>query len=166
MLFRSGRLYTEDDANALCQGLDHGDEYFAELDFIETATPLKDHFETGVTYPDTESDDDNSDSDYDAKNEEEDGDFMSTAKAKGNREILTRSARGPRNSDKSSNAEKSKNDSESDDDDIVNMQPSAGNVNPGTPKTRSLRKLYGKNDKVYIMDAKTCGNVGRYFNVS
>ena len=113
---------------------------------------------------DTNSDD-NSDSDYDEKNEE-DGDFMSTAKARGDREILTRSVRGSRNSEISSNAEKSKNDSESDDDDIVNMQPSAGNANPGTPKTRSLRKLHDKNDKVYIMDAKTCGNVGRYFNVS
>lgn len=29
-----------------------------------------------------------------------------------------------------------------------------------------LRTLYGNNESVYIIDAKTAGNVGRYFNVS
>lgn len=158
----AGRLYTEDDANALCQGLDHGDEYFAELDLIETAAMLKEDFEAGVINPDSETEDENSDSDYDEKSEV-DGDFMSTAKAKGDREIITRSARGSRNT--TSTDERSRNDSDSEDD-IVNMQPSGGNTSGVSPKTRSLRKLYGKNEKVYIMDAKTCGNVGRYFNVS
>lgn len=33
-------------------------------------------------------------------------------------------------------------------------------------KQKSIRKLYGKNEAVYIMDAKKAGNIGRYFNVS
>lgn len=33
-------------------------------------------------------------------------------------------------------------------------------------KTRGLRRMFGKNEDVYVMDAKIMGNVGRYFNVS
>jgi histone-lysine N-methyltransferase SETDB1 len=34
------------------------------------------------------------------------------------------------------------------------------------PKYVSTRKLFGKNEDVYIMDAKEKGNVGRYLNHS
>lgn len=37
---------------------------------------------------------------------------------------------------------------------------------PVEEKRKSIRKLYGKNESVYIMDAKKAGNIGRYFNVS
>lgn len=37
-------------------------------------------------------------------------------------------------------------------------------INPGPIK--SLREYYGKNESVYIMDAKTNGNIGRYLNHS
>lgn len=30
---------------------------------------------------------------------------------------------------------------------------------------KPIRKMFGKNEYVYIMDAKKSGNVGRYFNV-
>lgn len=33
-------------------------------------------------------------------------------------------------------------------------------------KYPSVRDLYGQNEEVYIMDAKTHGNIGRYLNVS
>lgn len=33
-------------------------------------------------------------------------------------------------------------------------------------KYKSLRKLYGKKESVYVMDAKMMGNIGRYFNHS
>lgn len=37
------------------------------------------------------------------------------------------------------------------------------------PKKRSrpqpLRKFYGQNEEIYVMDAKITGNIGRYFNV-
>lgn len=29
-----------------------------------------------------------------------------------------------------------------------------------------MRKLFGKDEACYVMDAKITGNVGRYFNVS
>lgn len=33
-------------------------------------------------------------------------------------------------------------------------------------RSRSIRALYGKDEAVYVMDAKKTGNMGRYFNVS
>lgn len=36
----------------------------------------------------------------------------------------------------------------------------------GEPKKKSIRRFFGKNEAVYIMDAKKTGNIGRYFNVS
>lgn len=35
-----------------------------------------------------------------------------------------------------------------------------------TPKYPSVRDLFGEEEYVYIMDAKTNGNIGRYLNVS
>lgn len=32
-------------------------------------------------------------------------------------------------------------------------------------KYKSVRKMYGEDETVYIMDAKTCGNIGRFLNV-
>lgn len=163
----AGRLYREDDANALCQGEDHGDEYFAELDLIETAQTRKEDFEPGVLYQDSDSEEENAsdpDSDYDERKAEEDEEFTAPMKSNQGREIVTRSTRGEKRG--SVNEGKSSNDSDSDDE-MVNFEPTVGNDEGAQPKgTRSLRKLFGKNERVYIMDAKLCGNVGRYFNVS
>ena len=35
-----------------------------------------------------------------------------------------------------------------------------------SPKKNSLRDYYGKDEQVYIMDAKKTGNIGRFLNVS
>jgi len=34
------------------------------------------------------------------------------------------------------------------------------------PPPKSTREYFGKKESVYIIDAKTCGNIGRYFNHS
>lgn len=168
----AGKLYREEDANALCLGLNHGDEYFAELDIIETATPLKNGYETGVVYEDSDTEEEkasDSDSDYDErKAEKEDADFASRPKTFGSREIVTRSTRGEIRKNKESTEMERKASVDSDSDsEIVNVMPKAGGNPESEPKThRNLRKFYGKNERVYIMDAKECGNVGRYFNVS
>lgn len=39
------------------------------------------------------------------------------------------------------------------------------NDEPEEERGKSIRKLFGKNEAVYIMDAKKAGNIGRYFNV-
>lgn len=33
------------------------------------------------------------------------------------------------------------------------------------PKFKSVRDFFGEDEAVYIMDAKTTGNIGRYLNV-
>lgn len=161
----AGKLYREDDANALCNGLDHGDEYFAALDLIETATPLKEWYESGVVMEDSDSEKaSDSDSDYEKGSDEE---FVSTS-TPSNRPILTRnSSRNDKGKSRGKeDAQDGKNDSESDSE-MVSMIPNFGDESEGQQKgTQKLRKFFGKNEKVYIMDAKHCGNVGRYFNVS
>lgn len=167
----AGNLYTEKDANALCQGQNHGDEYFAELDLIEVIESMKEGYETGVTYPDSDEANRDSDSDYDEqkdKNDDEDGDFVSRSKASGGREILTRSSKTNIHSGKNSRKNSSEtsslqrtNSSDSSDNEIptVNMIPAANTRIP-------LRKLFGFKERPYILDAKARGNIGRYFNVS
>ncbi|CAG9797715.1 unnamed protein product [Chironomus riparius] len=173
----AGNLYTEKDANALCQGLDHGDEYFAELDLIENAENRKEGYESGIVYPDESDEEKDSDSDYDDKNDShdyEDGDFISKTKASGQREIVTRSSR-TNLADKNKNPGTSTatvqrtNSGDSSDDEMVSMIPVDTNTgNLGYPEGMRIpfRKLYGPKEKVYIMDAKQCGNIGRYFNHS
>lgn len=158
----AGLLYKEEDSNALCVGQDHGDEYFAELDLIETAQPLKEGYEQGVIY-ESDSEEEkasDSDSDYDTKAEGDD-DFTAKPRNIGSREILTRSSR----SEKIKTGGPTRQYSTDSEGDIVTMEPKAGNDTAAGPKNVSLRRLFGKNEKPYVMDAKTCGNVGRYFNV-
>lgn len=35
-----------------------------------------------------------------------------------------------------------------------------------SPKHKSVRAMFGKDEDVYIMDAKSTGNIGRFLNVS
>lgn len=170
----AGNLYTEKDANALCQGLDHGDEYFAELDLIENAENRKEGYESGVVYPESEEEKD-SDSDYDDRKDSQDyddGDFVPKTKgATGQREIVTRSSKTSLTEKRHSSTSSipRQNSEDSSDDEMVSMMPSANNNgNLGYPENMRIpfRKLYGPKEKVYIMDAKRCGNIGRYFNVS
>ena len=205
-----GYLYPEKEANALCLNASHGDEYFAELDYIENVQGLKEGFEPGVAFDDTDDDDDekNSDSDSDyCEQEQNDDDFVADAAAASKRAITTRSSTQirPKRSgsgkkgeqtegndtledEESSDAkpETSKSSSSSEDEnssetkkDLVNLvsdeeittktvpiesvvaAPKAENV-----VSKSIRKLFGPKERVYILDAKQCGNVGRYFNVS
>jgi len=44
--------------------------------------------------------------------------------------------------------------------------PKASKVQPKTGKFVSARKMFGKKEDVYIMDAKSIGNIGRYLNHS
>lgn len=158
----AGRLYREDDANALATGTDHGDEYYAELDIIETASQTKEGYEAGVEYG-SDSDEEkasDSDSDYD-NSRDNDTSFVTSASRHTGRSIATRSTGG--GSKNPSQRDKNSSESDSDGDQIVSMEPHVGKAPTGRI---SLRRLYGKNEKPYVMDARTVGNVGRYFNVS
>lgn len=172
----SGNLYTEKEANALCSGLEHGDEYFAELDLIENAEALKEGYEAGIRYESDESEEEekvsDTDSDFDEDSAEADDDFQTKPVLTRNREILTRSSstsskRSHTNERADPGTRKNSKDDGDSDDEMVNIMPDGPTMRPPSGLAlRSFRKMYGVKEKVYIMDAKKCGNVGRYFNVS
>ncbi|XP_063701823.1 histone-lysine N-methyltransferase eggless [Culicoides brevitarsis] len=164
----AGYLLTDEKANT-----DNGDEYFADLDYIELVEQLKNGYESDapeMTDPE---------SDYDPNEDSMDGDRdfrPSNGVSSGNTRSV-RSTRSSKNVDQLMERAKVKDNSKpasrsgSDDEDsrekislMPNSDPDAEeNVNS---KYTSLRKLYGKNESVYVMDAKICGNIGRYFNHS
>lgn len=208
-----GYLYPEKEANALCANEAHGDEYFAELDYIENVQQLKEGYESGVQFDDSDDEDDeknsDSDSDYSAQ-EQQDDDFVANSAAASKRAIATRSSTvRPKRSGSGRKGEKELNNSHIDEDDDDLTPEEGSDTKPGTSKsdsssddedqtepkkdminlvsddesmkivpdepvvvkrpvnhTRSIRKMFGPKERVYILDAKQCGNVGRYFNVS
>lgn len=188
----AGHLLTEQHANEAGENL--GDEYFAELDYIEVVENLKEGYE-----PDVVNDDDLTDDDYDPRKEirrgggdDSDDEFISNVQIYNDTPIKTRYR--TRNSldvkqqkilppvpengsvDKAAKAvtkEKSEfNDSDEETErQLISFTPSTQSMMPvdrdmEQAKYKSIRKFYGKNESVYIMDAKKSGNIGRYFNVS
>lgn len=172
----AGYLLTDEKANT-----DHGDEYFADLDYIELVEQLKNGYESDapeMTDPE---------SDYDPNEDSPDGDrdflpsgshssgntrsVRSTRSSKSVEQLMERAnlkESAKKNQDKGS---KSTSRSGSDDEDTrekINLMPDSILDCEDAPNSKycSLRKLYGKNESVYVMDAKICGNIGRYFNHS
>lgn len=167
----AGFLLTEEKANE--NGGDHGDEYFADLDYIEIAEQLKEGYESDAPEMSEESDE------YDPEEDRnDDEDFTSSATSR----PTTRSTRSTRNSEanaaqkkpaKSVTSQRSTpttpvNPTTSDDEEDrerISLLPSMKMQDDmQVVKTRSLRRMYGKDENVYVMDAKISGNIGRYFN--
>lgn len=219
-----GYLYPEREANALCTNESHGDEYFAELDYIENVQGLKEGYEAGVQFESDDDDDDDeknsdSDSDYNEQVDQKDDDFTENAEAALNRAITTRSSTQtrPKRSGSGKEGSLSENDESLEEEKGDDEEPEVDkkdHATPGTSKigpisesstedeapedsnkflidlvsddeiittipddtkmapppvimgTKSIRKMFGPKERVYILDAKQCGNVGRYFNVS
>lgn len=213
-----GYLYPEKEANALCANEAHGDEYFAELDYIENVQGLKEGYEAGVQFDDTDDEDDeknsDSDSDYDDQVDDQQDDDFKSLNAGSKRAIATRSSTQirPKRSGSGKKGDRSKGDGELDedsgeslnddgkedvatpgtsksgsssdddddgkpkkdlidlvsDDEVLNKMPDETRMAPPpvNMNTKSIRKMFGAKERVYILDAKQCGNVGRYFNVS
>ncbi|GAB0089872.1 Histone-lysine N-methyltransferase eggless [Sergentomyia squamirostris] len=179
----AGHLLTEQKANE--GGQNHGDEYFAELDYIEVAEGMKEGYEPGTVEEESASDRD--DDEYDPKrrrDSDSDEEFRSNTSVL-QKTIKTRSrtrGRGAEQPSKVGSSDTGKSQAKdgeknedviaiSDDDDDRIPQSFVPNISiekeliPST-KNRSLRRMFGKNEDVYVMDAKIMGNVGRYFNHS
>ena len=121
-----GNLYDEEEGNR--EGLNFGDEYFADLDMIEVVESPK-RIE-------------NEDSDEGINMDDHDDDDLKDKPFK-----PTASSVAPAPKRKSKRRGKSKN-----------------NFTCEKSKFTSVRKLFGKDEKSFIMDAKKCGNIGRYLN--
>ncbi|CAI6367971.1 unnamed protein product [Macrosiphum euphorbiae] len=141
-----GYLLTETDANE--GGKNYGDEYLAELDYIEVVEKIKEDYESEV--PD-------SDYEYETEtNQSESSDEHYPSTSDGRRSEMTLQLR-------KRNKSKTKKDGKQVQ---VLSKLNARNMknNPKPPK--SVREYFGNNESVYIMDAKTSGNIGRYLNHS
>lgn len=161
----AGDMLNEQMANAA--GDNYGDEYFAELDYIEVVESLKDGYEATVI-PDPKFDvqqpavSENSESSSESNTDEADKDdsadeeFVAvklTNMSARQTQYNTRRRRpndGPKGHGKATSK----------------PRPNSTSSRQPSKKRRSVRKLFGRNECVYIMDAKKTGNIGRYFNVS
>ncbi|XP_052839483.1 histone-lysine N-methyltransferase eggless [Drosophila gunungcola] len=141
----AGHLLTETMANE--GGQDAGDEYFADLDYIEVAEQLKEGYESEVDHSEPDPEEDNGGPDA-----EDDDDFRP------NYHYQRKSKRSSR----SSSTQSSELDSQ--ERTVINFNPNADLDE--TVRENSVRRLFGKDEAPYIMDAKTTGNLGRYFNHS
>lgn len=183
----AGDLLTEQNANEA--GDNFGDEYFAELDYIEVVESLKEGYEQDAP----NDDDDDEEYSQDAgrkkqhKRDSDDDEFISKTAIAGERCVRTRYQ--TRNSSDNSQTEeksttstaKSKDRKKSDeivisDEDEerqpINFAPASSMVaydndtDTTSTKYKSVRRLFGRDEFCFVMDAKKTGNIGRYFNVS
>lgn len=172
----SGHLLTEEAGNNICQANANkaGDEYFADLDYIETVEQLKEGYEEDVVESESEVE-----SDYDARQDSgaSDDDFTastnpSDAAVKTRSQARRDSRQKNDNKSEKKNAKKKEDTKTGSDDEreMVNLIPNSDMTKGDAPspaiKYRSVRKLFGKHEQIYIMDAKKSGNLGRYFNHS
>ncbi|KAH8413877.1 hypothetical protein KR222_011270, partial [Zaprionus bogoriensis] len=144
----AGHLLTETMANE--GGLDAGDEYFADLDYIEVAEQLKEGYESDVDHSPVEEEEDT----Y-VPEPEDDDEFRPNKYYQPRKKDKIRSVRAPANQ---------ANEQDSQERAVINFNPNADLDE--TVRENSVRRLFGKDEAPYIMDAKTTGNLGRYFNHS
>jgi len=188
-----GNLYTSEEANK--QGQNFGDEYFAELDMIEVIERRKDGYESDVSDEGFEEDahksfDEkkklldhgfrfNSEENSTEEEESSDKDFQlkphqSVSISDDSNDRSTR-RKGMGQFDGAGDTD------DGEEADIVHPSPTrrggfsatvgiAGpkSFKPEKPPQKfiSTRRQYGKGEDVYIMDAKSIGNIGRYLNHS
>ncbi|XP_046146084.1 histone-lysine N-methyltransferase eggless [Osmia bicornis bicornis] len=207
----AGRLLTEQGANE--GGKNYGDEYLAELDYVEVVEGIKEGYESDVLEPEMpvstseknksaiSDDEDNSknntnDSDEDfniSKYVNFDVDSMESSSIRkrlrkrkrdeNNQDVSEENSEdgsGTRTSDSSTKL--SANENRLNDQDAITIsdeeetrsgrrepsrfEPTVEPTQIERPKFKSVRDFFGEDEAVYIMDAKTTGNIGRYLNHS
>lgn len=137
----AGDLLTDKYANKA--GVD--DEYYADLDYIEVVERQKEGYESDAAIDDdTDEDDQSTDT-----NSEPLRDFDKPLNANMSSMDLSGSVVQSRYNTRNAGQKRLR-------------KPKKGN----NGKYKSVRKHFGKSEKPYIMDAKHCGNIGRYINVS
>lgn len=144
-----GQLLTEKDAEKY--GIESGDDYLADLDYIETMEEIKQGYESDVVLPEIQSEEDSSSSDEDIEDFNPGSNFKN--KMCTNRSPMSLRKKNFQNTNTKSNG---------------THQLSKLNIKQNDYKSqqKSIRSYLDKDSSVYIIDAKTKGNVGRYFNHS
>ena len=164
-----GNLYSTDEANE--HGKNFGDEYFAELDMIETVERNKEGYESDIDdefkEPNYRSEVESSDTIESTEDEEpmpkraqldkDDSDVV----LYGVNPTTDAQDRQTRSKRKSTGKATYK-----DEDDEEEEEKTEETEKSTKPKLVSTRKFFGEDEDVYIMDAKSIGNIGRYLNHS
>ena len=132
-----GKLYGPEEGNA--QGTAFGDDYFADLDMIEVVEGRKEGYESDVSDEGFADDPDNKEVEI------LDDDPVFSLNDKNELEEVIPEKSKPMEESKPKTPKKEK---------------------PDQPKHKSVRKYFGPNEDIYIMDAMTQGNIGRYLNHS
>lgn len=138
-----GYLYGTEESNI--QGKHYGDEYFAELDMIETVERNKEGYESDV-------EDIECDEEIEEETETNATASLNYLDPKDKPVVLKGIVPSHDAKDRQT---RSKGKAEG-----------AAEKIAKNPKLTSTRKFYGKDEEVYIMDAKSIGNLGRYLNHS
>ncbi|XP_012264079.2 histone-lysine N-methyltransferase SETDB1 [Athalia rosae] len=211
----AGTLLTEQGANE--GGKNYGDEYLAELDYVEAVEGIKEGYESDVMEPeepeekvaDVEAQPQPVSEDEDTTKEAQDSDEDFNIGKKINLDVdpatsirkrlrkrkkdenddrigsedtsedgsLTKDSESSSGKATSTNQDDRRVDcdlitiSDDEDDGTVRREPSRfePTVEPtqlGSNQSKSVREYFGEDEAVYIMDAKTTGNIGRYLNHS
>uniref|UniRef100_A0AAR5Q5A7 SET domain-containing protein n=1 Tax=Dendroctonus ponderosae TaxID=77166 RepID=A0AAR5Q5A7_DENPD len=171
-------------------GKQYGDEYFAELDFIETVEKYKEDYEEEAledeegSEPERQRDEDEEEEEAKASskkrnvymhdNDFQPGQVLKQLPPQGIRARLRKRKEEPE--PQSAALEQATEDMDtvtiSDDDDdgreVLSFNPMAKEVDERNAKYLSVRELFGaeERDNIYIMDAKNAGNIGRFLNHS
>ncbi|KAF5290122.1 hypothetical protein FQA39_LY14903 [Lamprigera yunnana] len=176
----AGGILTEQMANE--GGKNAGDEYLAELDYIEVVEKMKEDYEEEAL-DDDDMEKVSSKSSEGSIDEEEIAEFNRKKKGvvddydfipgcmvpRGQSNIAYKKRLRKRNADDDDGRDEDDTVIVSDDDDY--REPSSFNpkeeVDESQPSSyRSVREMFGKDEAVYIMDAKIKGNIGRFLNHS
>ncbi|GLV36651.1 eggless [Carabus blaptoides fortunei] len=158
----AGSLLTDKMANE--GGVNYGDEYLAELDYIEVVERQKEGYESDVE-----------DIDDDGGKTSSSPSTTLGADDSSNGSLAT-NGKMPRTSESQFKEPTKPSDDEtvtiSDDDENV-REPSRFDPSSETnmddsfvSKFKSVRKMFGEDEVCYIMDAKNTGNIGRFLNHS
>lgn len=183
----AGNLLT--DATANLDGLNEGDEYLAELDYIEVVEQMKEGFEEDIPEDAKKADEEENESSSvssssDEEREKQDGDDDFRPAMPAGQYTPSEYSKRLRKREKCKKAkekeEREKKQKEKDgnedcitiSDDEELREPAHFSAQAGmggkefVSKYKSVRKLFGKDEACYIMDAKVQGNIGRYLNHS
>ncbi|KAL7647262.1 UNVERIFIED_CONTAM: hypothetical protein RMT77_002520 [Armadillidium vulgare] len=188
-----GKVLNEAVANLEGKMTTGGDDYYAELDFIEVVENMKEGYESEV---EDDADEDSSSKNVSkiristvetsengpepaSLNDDDDIDFdvspierMSLEHREPSARLQARAKRSESSNSSTNNSGNSSPERDVEDEegnDEQQRQPQTFEPTQVTrpPKQyRAARELYGPDEKVYIMDAKVSGNIGRYFNHS
>ena len=146
-----GKLYGPDEGNA--QGKAFGDMYFADLDMIDNVERMKEGYESDP------EDDEGIEDDGDSEEEEKQKAALNPEESQEENKVET-------SADSISNELTEENKTAASAPTPVESGSKSEQEEKPKEKFKSVRKMFGPDEDVYIMDAMTQGNIGRYLNHS